>query len=236
MTTSCNPDGSCPPSQSSPDSTSCNSVPFGICQSGTCVSGGASGAPTKKATHSPTQPFALPTSSPSTDVKYCGCDSCTQLVWNTIATDSSGSHSCGGRITWLQSAEGYSEDTACAKVASEFPDLCLCDPNSCADTPSQSMQRTASPSMKPTAHPSVSPPTAPPSKKPTAPPTVTYCGCDSCTQEVWDIIATDNGGSYSCGARISWLQSAEGYSEVGACEKVASEFSGLCLCGILPSS
>ena len=77
---------------------------------------------------------------------------------------------------------------------------------------------------------------SPSSSMTTVPPTVTYCGCHSCTQEVWDIIATDNGGSYSCGARISWLQSAQGHSEVGACEKVASEFPDLCLCGILPSS
>jgi len=84
--------------------------------------------------------------------------------------------------------------------------------------------------------PTKQPPIAPPSKKPTAPPTVTYCGCDSCTQEVWDRIATDNGGSYSCGARISWLQSAEGYSEAGACEMVASEFPDLCFCGPMSCS
>lgn len=68
------------------------------------------------------------------------------------------------------------------------------------------------------------PTTRPPSNK------FAYCGCNSCTQEVWDRTTTDNDGSYSCGTRISWLQSAKGYSEAGACEKVASEFPDLCLC------
>jgi hypothetical protein len=53
--------------------------------------------------------------------------------------------------------------------------------------------------------------------------TATYCGCKLCTQTVWDTIATDAGGSYSCGARISWLQT-KGSSEADACQKVSSEF------------
>jgi hypothetical protein len=36
LTLPCNPDGSCPPSKFAPDSTPCNSVPFGQCQSGIC--------------------------------------------------------------------------------------------------------------------------------------------------------------------------------------------------------
>lgn len=151
-------------------------------------------------------PTNQPTSPPSNQgstVTYCGCDSCTQQVWDDMATDASGSYSCGGRISWLQTDQGYSESQACAQVASEFPGTCLCDPISCIETPS---------------------PTASPSKKPTAPPVVTYCGCSSCTQDIWDRIATDGGGSYSCGARMAWLQNAEGYSEVGACEKVSNEF------------
>ena len=50
-------------------------------------------------------------------------------------------------------------------------------------------------------------PTATPSKKPTSQPTtviptITYCQCNSCTQAVWDMMATDAGGSHSWGARI----------------------------------
>jgi len=156
------------------------------------------------------QPTKQPAAPPS--VTYCGCDSCTQQVWNTMATDNDGTYSCGSRISYLQSDQGYSEGGACTKVASEFPDMCLCDPTSCIETPAPSK-----------------PPTAPPSKKPTAPPVVTYCGCDSCTQDIWDTMATDtNGGSYNCGSRITWLQSSQGYSEVAACEKVSDEFPGLC--------
>ena len=101
-------------------------------------------------------------------------------MWDALAGD----YSCGSRISWLQSAQGYSESGACATVASEFPDICPCDVG------------------------------------------VTYCGSNSCTQQVWDALA----GDYSCGSRISWLQSAQGYSESGACAAVASEFPDLCLC------
>ena len=75
---------------------------------------------------------------------YCGCDStCTDEVWKTLATDASGSYTCGGRITWLQSDRGYSERDACIRVsANEFPNgPCgpACDPNKCNnDNPSPS--------------------------------------------------------------------------------------------------
>ena len=151
----------------------------------------------------------MPPSNGDPTMTYCGCSSCDQHVWDVMATDASGTFSCGSRISWLQNAQGYSESQACTQVASEFPDTCLCNSASCVATP---------------------PPTISPTKKPTAPPVVTYCGCDSCTQNIWDRIATDAGGSYSCGARISWLQSAQGYSEAGACEKVSTEFPNS-ICG-----
>ncbi len=58
--------------------------------------------------------------------------------------------------------------------------------------------------------------------------TSAYCDCKLCTQNVWDTIATDAGGSYSCGSRISWLKS-QGKSEAEACKTVASEFH-VCPC------
>ena len=132
-------------------------------------------------THQP-QPTNRPTTRPpSNKFAHCGCHSCTQEVWDRIATDNGGSYSCGARISWLQSAKGYSEAGACKKVASEFPDLCLSNPNSCIDTPSPSMPPTFPPSKTPTVHPSLSPtnqaippttlqPTALSSEKPTVSP------------------------------------------------------------------
>jgi len=98
---------------------------------------------------------------------YCGCESCTESVWNTIATDADGSYSCGARIEWLQSVQGYSETSACTKVFTEFPTVCLCDAASCTAPP------TEKPSLRPTKKPSLRPtrkPTRRPTKKPTRKP------------------------------------------------------------------
>lgn len=128
---------------------------------------------------------------------FCGCDSCTQEVWDSLATNANGSYTCGERITWLQTAEGYDETSACIKVSGdEFPNgPCgpVCDPSKC---------------NPPTLAPTPSPPV--------------YCGCDSCSQEIWDSLASDLDGSYTCGARISWLQT-QGYDEIGACTKISRD-------------
>ena len=55
----------------------------------------------------------------------------------------------------------------------------------------------------------------------------TFCGCSTCTQQVWDTFA----GDYTCGDRISWLQTAQGQSESQACSQVESEYPSTCLCG-----
>lgn len=54
---------------------------------------------------------------------------------------------------------------------------------------------------------------------------ITYCGCSACTQAVWNSPAVDAAGSFTCGARITWLQSPEGgsLSEYNACQRVAGE-------------
>ena len=171
LSVSCNADGSCPSPQYVSDSTPCNELPFGVCQSGTCVSGSI----VRNRTHTPTsqpvtpppssslatlQPTNQPTTSPSSPNpgNYCGCISCTQQVWDTMATDNDGTYSCGGRITWLQSAQSYSEEGACAKVESEFPDLCKCNPFTC-DTPTP--MPTAPPSSSPSKQPTSLPTTVP---------------------------------------------------------------------------
>jgi len=135
-------------------------------------------------------------------VEYCGCNSCTQAVWDKIVTDSAGSFSCGSRITWLR-IQGSSEAAACHKVASEFPAVCLCDSLSCT----------------------AGPPT------PTPPTPTSYCGSNACTQAVWDKIVTDSAGSFSCGSRITWLQDNQCHSEATACDIIASEFPAECPCG-----
>ena len=98
--------------------------------------------PTVAVTPPPTlSPTSISNPPPSTPppvgtpvITYCGCDSCTEEVWNTLATDSAGSYTCGGRITWLQTDRGYSERDACIRVSDEFADgPCgtVCDQTKC---------------------------------------------------------------------------------------------------------
>ncbi|KAL7523711.1 hypothetical protein ACHAXR_000300, partial [Thalassiosira sp. AJA248-18] len=105
------------------------------------------------------QPTEQPILPQPSQVSYCGCNSCTQQVWDAMATDGSGSYSCGSRISWLQSAQGDSEAGACGKVASDFPGICLCDPNSCTETPAPTPRPTTPPTMKPTTPSPTSAPT-----------------------------------------------------------------------------
>ena len=83
-------------------------------------------APSKQPTPKPIAP----------QVTHCGCSACTDTVWNTPVTDGAGTHSCGSRITWLQSFEGgsKSESAACTQVGNEFGlDQCgpACNPELC---------------------------------------------------------------------------------------------------------
>lgn len=135
--------------------------------------------------------------------EFCGCESCTGEVWNSLATDASGSYTCGARINWLRTTLGYDEARACSTVSDEFVDgPCgpVCDPTKCR------------------------PPTRAPTPQPTPPPAKSYCGCDSCNQAVWDSPATDAAGSYSCGARVTWLKTTMGFDEARACSTVSDEF------------
>ena len=70
----------------------------------------------------------------SGNAEFCGCGDLCENVWDTVATASDGSYSCGERINWLQTAMGFDEAGACAKVSSEFTDgPCgpVCDPTKC---------------------------------------------------------------------------------------------------------
>ncbi|KAL9179269.1 hypothetical protein ACHAXT_008559 [Thalassiosira profunda] len=160
---------------------------------------------------------------PPSAVTYCGCETCSEAVWNAPATDSSGSFSCGSRITWLL-GNGYDEAGACDKVAAEFPGLCTCDFDCAAPVGPSS-----TPSKKPTALPSVSP-SQRPTQEPSPEQLTRYCNCQTCTEAVWNTPATDSSGTHSCGGRITWLQNVQGYSEPDACEKVTAEFPDICTC------
>jgi len=126
--------------------------------------------------------------------EYCGCKTCNDEVWNSYATDSDGTYTCGGRINWLQSTMGFLEVDACTKVSDEFID------GPCGPVPLKCTSPTPTP------------------------PETTYCGVDCCTEDVWNTLATDSDGTYTCGDRIKWLQSNRGYEESEACAKVSLEF------------
>ena len=89
-------------------------------------------APTEIPTKSPTpNPSPAPTDSPET--YHCGCERCTDEVWNADAAG----HSCGARITWLQNVGwSASEREACQRVSGEFPNICgtHCNPDVCSET------------------------------------------------------------------------------------------------------
>ena len=74
-------------------------------------------------------PSTTPSSSPTKN--RCGCETCTDEIWNKKA----GQFTCGERINWLRSPEGgsLSEEKACYKIAhDDFPEACgKCDSKHC---------------------------------------------------------------------------------------------------------
>jgi beta-glucanase (GH16 family) len=173
-----------------------------------------------------------------------GCDSgssdktCSQ-VWDVLVTDAAGTFSCGSRITWLQSNEGgrLSLEDAKARVANEF---CECSP--CAkhgsNAPTTKAPTTKVPSKSPTKEPTTNAPsksptkvptTKAPSKSPTREPTApTPLLVGQTCQDVWEELATDAVGTFSCGSRIVWLQSNLAMEEIDAKDRVANEFPDVC--------
>lgn len=73
----------------------------------------------------PTAPTNNSSASPTDDpagTNLCGCETCTQQVWDSPADDYNGNFSCGSRIEWLQSENGLTEFDACVRVSgAEFP-------------------------------------------------------------------------------------------------------------------
>ena len=184
-------------------------------------------SPTSSPTISPTlSPTSAPTSAPTfppsplpteSSPNHCGCDRCTEQVWNTLADG----HKCGDRISYIRDSDEstlisigittgpFDEEGACKFVTDEFPDVCTCDCTEIA--------------------------TPEPTPSPTLP---ALCGCATCTDEVWN---TDADG-HSCGNRISFLRDSDvetllsvgitngPFDEAGACQRVSDEFPNVCTC------
>jgi endo-1,3(4)-beta-glucanase len=148
----------------------------------------------------------------------CGCQQC-EASWDAVADG----HSCGSRITWLQTsslaAEILTEDAACLKVGQdEFPGVCSgCDPDVC-DSGQVSVLPTQSPVPRP------------PSPMPAGMQvTGMHCGCEECNFDVWHTPAIDSEGSHTCGSRIEWADFGTGLTQDQSCFRVASEeFPGEC--------
>jgi hypothetical protein len=83
-------------------------------------------------------------------VIHCGCVECTDSVWNSAAPSSTPEHTCGTRVTYVQST-GKSYEDACRQIAGgtgvtgEFPAICgKCNPDKCtkSDRPQSGLSPT----------------------------------------------------------------------------------------------
>lgn len=125
-------------------------------------------SPSTTSSDAPTEaPTSMATTKATTPSIQCGCDTCTDEIWDTMA----GNYTCGERITWLKTATPaelqtagirigfFSHARACQYVGEEFPDICLCNPKTCGENSGPS----------PSAAPTI---LSPPTKLPTVNPTV----------------------------------------------------------------
>jgi len=122
----------------------------------------------------------------------------------------------------------------CDQTLSSSDAICECSPSKLHVSPRSPPQPSPPPSAPPTMSPSPprpslpppSPSTPSPSPPPSKPPASGVCKQASCTSEVLGMLA----GEYTCGDRISWLQTFAGgsFSEDSACSRVAGEFPEEC--------
>jgi hypothetical protein len=95
--------------------------------------------------HSTSKPTKVstqePTTTPTTEqTYYCGCPQCTQAVWDSLACDDrlGGCHTCGGRISCVESNNGGNTYEACKLVSNQFdqgPCGPVCNPDTCNGYP-----------------------------------------------------------------------------------------------------
>jgi hypothetical protein len=74
------------------------------------------------------------TGSATTNTYNCGCQNCTEDIWNLTVSDFAGDFTCGARITWFADFFSVSQQEACIAVAAnEFPVECgkACNPLRC---------------------------------------------------------------------------------------------------------
>ena len=64
-----------------------------------------------------------------------------------------------------------------------------------------------------------------------------HCEYEGCNEGVWNTPVSDDDGSYSCGSRITWLQSNAGgnHNKLEACQKVTNDFPNSCTCSVIPA-
>merc|ERR1711966_57447 len=131
-----------------------------------------------------------------------------QEVWDRVAAG----YSCGDRILWLQRNQGHSEAEACSTVASEFPDLCLCNSASCTGPPTQNptVMPGASPTEGPTDRPSTTTVVGPTHKKCGGAVDFTSNPNQACQTYLWDEPDTQGRDYYWAGS--TWLDYSKRFS------------------------
>merc|ERR1712157_708564 len=93
-------------------------------------------SPTDSSTSSPTPSLtnARPQEQAPPVPPRCGCNTCTEDVWNTLVDG----YTCGARISFVRDSDvatlenvqiftgPFDEEGACRFVSDEFPDVCTC--------------------------------------------------------------------------------------------------------------
>lgn len=136
----------------------------------------------------------------SSQTKRCGCDTCTDTVWNTLADQ----FTCGSRIFYLLAAQPVlypTEELACQQISGiEFPQVCgACNPTTCNEysIPSDSAISTD------------------------------QCGCKSCTDDILERNADGYTCQDRINWVRAFDQTVMG-SEFFACRVVAQQFPSIC--------
>lgn len=144
-------------------------------------------------------PRGLQTSNYDTDMNLsvdglCGCQSCNDSAAIIVGDTTT----CSQKIMGLITDYRFTEEAACHRISKmEFAPDCaqICDSDLC-DGKGTYDQAVEN----------------------------TYCGCDACTDDVWNSMA----GDFSCGSRITYLNNSQSKTQAGACHEVAVQYEGVC--------